>query len=444
MAINNEPTIQPRTVTGIFTNYIAKVLPLAFDDSMSYYECLCALLNYINDTVVPDLNNVNDGLGELQEFYEELQSYVNDYFENLDVQEEINNKLDAMASSGQLSQLIQPLFNTYTSEINSNITQQNNKINQLEDTINAVANGTPLVANSTAGMTDTSKIYVNTSDGKWYYYDGDSWEIGGTYQSTGIDNNSITINNFNSNLKNDFTELYNKVDISSIEKISGKFILASNGSEGSYSSYSHTSYISCSAGEKYISLTTGLATNIAMFAFYNDSNTFVSSVAFGDNLNGRPVTVPTGATKMMLSYATARDIELIKLNKIKVNGLNELNYNDMDQVFKNTFTPAYNEIDPDLWVDNTFYNTTGMLSEMTGFKSVELEVIPSEKIILTGSSESYQVLYQYYLNGALVNYPSNTTSFVQHTDVELTIPDGVYLLHISVSKTHPNKNTKEF
>lgn len=106
MAINNNPTIQPQTITGIFTKYIAKTLPLAFDESMSYYECLCALLEYINTKVVPALDNNAEGLGELQEFYLELQNYVNNYFENLDVQEEINNKLDQMAESGQLTDII--------------------------------------------------------------------------------------------------------------------------------------------------------------------------------------------------------------------------------------------------------------------------------------------------------------------------------------------------
>ena len=120
MSINNTPTIEPRQVTGIFTNYIAKTLPLAFDDSMSYYECLCALLKYINDTIVPDINNVNSGLGELQEFYEELQSYVNNYFDSHDFQEMVNNKLDEMVEDGTLESLIENTlnivksYNTYT------------------------------------------------------------------------------------------------------------------------------------------------------------------------------------------------------------------------------------------------------------------------------------------------------------------------------------------
>lgn len=47
--------------------------------------------------------------------------------------------------------------------------------------------GSPLTASSTAEMTDTSKVYVNTTDGKWYYYDGSAWTAGGTYNSQGID-----------------------------------------------------------------------------------------------------------------------------------------------------------------------------------------------------------------------------------------------------------------
>ena len=187
MAINNNPTVKPQTITGIFTKYIAKTLPLAFDESMSYYECLCALLEYINEEVVPDINNVNNGLEELQTLYEELQSYVNNYFDNLDIQTEINNKLDEMALDGTLTNLISSYVNPFITQQNNTISsfieQQTIKTNQLETKIDAAASGSPLVAASTDDMTETDRVYVNTTDGKWYYYDGDSWEIGGTYQA---------------------------------------------------------------------------------------------------------------------------------------------------------------------------------------------------------------------------------------------------------------------
>ena len=92
--------------TGLFTNYIYKAIPLAFDESMSYYETLCGLLSYLKDTVIPTLNNNADAIVEIQNLYIQLHNYVEHYFDNLDVQEEINNKLDDMAESGELTEII--------------------------------------------------------------------------------------------------------------------------------------------------------------------------------------------------------------------------------------------------------------------------------------------------------------------------------------------------
>lgn len=94
--MENVEKIKP---TGIFTNYIFKTIPLAFDESMSYYETLCGLLNLLKNSVIPTVNNNADAIIELQNF-------VDNYFKNLDVQQEINNKLDQMAESGQLTDII--------------------------------------------------------------------------------------------------------------------------------------------------------------------------------------------------------------------------------------------------------------------------------------------------------------------------------------------------
>ena len=72
----------------------------------------------------------------------------------------------------------------------------------LRSLINSLASGSPLAASSTSEMTDTTKIYVNTSDGKWYYYDGDSWEIGGVYQASIIDGSMIDGDVLNNILNN--------------------------------------------------------------------------------------------------------------------------------------------------------------------------------------------------------------------------------------------------
>ena len=74
-------------------------MPTSYVDSMTYYEMLAWLCKFLQDEVVPVVNNNSAVVAELQEFVEH-------YFDNLDVQEEINNKLDAMAEAGTLQEII--------------------------------------------------------------------------------------------------------------------------------------------------------------------------------------------------------------------------------------------------------------------------------------------------------------------------------------------------
>lgn len=81
-------------------------LPSAFIESMSYYELLAWFVNYLENTVIPAVNANGEATAELQEKFIELKTFVDTYFENLDVQEEINNKLDEMADEGTLQEII--------------------------------------------------------------------------------------------------------------------------------------------------------------------------------------------------------------------------------------------------------------------------------------------------------------------------------------------------
>lgn len=89
-----------------FITFCQHVIPLAYDESMSYYETLCALRDYLVNTVIPAVNNNADAVTELQNAFIKLQNYIDNYFNNLDVQTEINNKLDQMAESGELTDII--------------------------------------------------------------------------------------------------------------------------------------------------------------------------------------------------------------------------------------------------------------------------------------------------------------------------------------------------
>ena len=239
--------------TGLFTNYIFKAIPLAFDESMSYYETLCGLLNYLQNTIIPTVNNNADAVSELQSLYEELRTYVDDYFTNLDVQNEINNKLDALVKDGTLTNLIgnyvNPLINAQNVEITNFKNNVNSQLNEMNQEIQSVISGTPLVADTIEQMTDTSRIYVLTSDGNWYYYNGTNWISGGAYQSTGIGENSVGLKNLKNDVINERytssnTNYFNPFDITI-----NKGIKTNTGAITDDDLYWLTNKISLSAGE---------------------------------------------------------------------------------------------------------------------------------------------------------------------------------------------------
>ena len=100
MAVEKAKNVPP------FVLWCSATIPTAFDDSMSYYEALCALYKFIQDNLVEPINNNATLLDQTIKDMAALKEYVDNYFDNLDVQEEINNKLDDMAEQGQLADII--------------------------------------------------------------------------------------------------------------------------------------------------------------------------------------------------------------------------------------------------------------------------------------------------------------------------------------------------
>ena len=98
-------------------------------DSLTNYELLCKVVEYLNK-VIDTTNAIGTQAEELTNAFNELKNYVNNYFTNLDVQEEINNKLDQMATDGTLDKIInQEIFG----ELNDKITNLENDINDIEN-----------------------------------------------------------------------------------------------------------------------------------------------------------------------------------------------------------------------------------------------------------------------------------------------------------------------
>lgn len=204
--MNEKPTENVVNDLPIITKFIYSigVLPASYKMSMTYEEQVVWLCNYLETTIIPAVNQNGEAVEELQNLYELLRTYVNDYFDNLDLQQQINVKIDQMMEDGSLTALIETYVNPYIEAQNNEIAifknSINNEIENINELVTSVNSGSPLVASSTSEMTDTTKVYVNTTDGKWYYYDGDSWKIGGTYQASELGNDSIYLKHLNHTL----------------------------------------------------------------------------------------------------------------------------------------------------------------------------------------------------------------------------------------------------
>lgn len=187
-----------------FRFWCQKALPLVYDDSLSYYEVLCKVVNYLNNMMTnlttgtgaitqfanqfvinqQFLNDmatklgqnteeledyINDRMDDFTTAYNELQDYVNQYFNNLDVQDEIDTKLDEMAESGQFNVLFDPVIQTWMEEEteyintsvanqNSTLAQQNGRISTLEGRMDTFAS---LPSGSTSGNAELLDIRTN-------------------------------------------------------------------------------------------------------------------------------------------------------------------------------------------------------------------------------------------------------------------------------------------
>ena len=140
--------------------------------------------NFVNDFVASTTETVNDYIAR----FVALKDFVDNYFDNLDVQEEIDNKLDEMVEDGTLQDIIEYYFKNRfhkgsdlgMSETSTEAVALSNFTilkNALEAGYNVIIDGDyPIkntdVTNSISLTTDV--ILQGTSEGSLYNYDNNS------------------------------------------------------------------------------------------------------------------------------------------------------------------------------------------------------------------------------------------------------------------------------
>lgn len=227
-------------------------------DALTNYQLLCKIVEYLNQ-VISNNQAVTENTQKLYNAFVSLQDYVNNYFNNLDVNQEVQNIIDKLVQDGTIKNLINDdLFKELNESINinkeninrlekelnesvninrENINKLENEIEssstklktELENQISKLANGSPIPVNSISEMTDTNKIYVLTTDGKWYYYNGTNWVAGGVYQSTQIGENQITSDNIENVEFNKVKNSILDINLDSFSQWNGKGNIIKNG-----------------------------------------------------------------------------------------------------------------------------------------------------------------------------------------------------------------------
>ena len=64
-----------------FRFWCQKVLPLVYDNSLSYYEVVCKVVKYINDLIDSDKEIIED-IEALKKDMDEVQSWIDNFDEN--------------------------------------------------------------------------------------------------------------------------------------------------------------------------------------------------------------------------------------------------------------------------------------------------------------------------------------------------------------------------
>lgn len=104
--LQNSNNIYINKLPQIIANLGLWDTPTSFDNSASWYQALKYVCEYMLNKLIPHMQQNDTNIEELTTLYNEIKTYVDNYFNNLDVQDEINNKLDKMATDGTLENII--------------------------------------------------------------------------------------------------------------------------------------------------------------------------------------------------------------------------------------------------------------------------------------------------------------------------------------------------
>ena len=100
-------------------------------DALTEWQLFCKLGKEINK-IIDSQNAVGSEMEKFSQAFIELKNYVDNYFKNLDVQDEINNKLNEMSEDGTLQEIISAYLNSKAIFGFDNVEEMKNATNLID------------------------------------------------------------------------------------------------------------------------------------------------------------------------------------------------------------------------------------------------------------------------------------------------------------------------
>ena len=132
-------------------------------DALTEWQLFCKLGKEMNK-IINSENTIGTQMENVTNAFIDLQNYVNNYFDNLDVQDEVNNKLNEMAQDGTLENIInEKIFSNINNQIQNNTNDINNLSQNISALNNQIQNNTRDINNLSQNISANDTILIGDS-----------------------------------------------------------------------------------------------------------------------------------------------------------------------------------------------------------------------------------------------------------------------------------------
>ena len=163
---NIVPSMQPTAKVADFKFWCQKVLPLVYDDSLSYYEVLGKMVVYLNQ-VIDNINADIDNVAELEDDFILLQSYVNNFFDDIDQLVSYAERAEAAeeAANGYAASAAESATNASTSALNA-MDAKEYAVAAKNQALSALADAQTAATNAAESATNAASSALTALDAK--------------------------------------------------------------------------------------------------------------------------------------------------------------------------------------------------------------------------------------------------------------------------------------